>query len=292
MTTQLLTIQQVQKQYASKQIGPIELSVESGIISGLVGPNGSGKSTILQMISGAEHRDHGEIQIFKKPIANLDQVDRQRIVYVPSKYQGLPHWKGKDLMSWYQHWYPRWNQEKMEEFISVFDLELDTPYEKLSTGNQQKLLISLALSTNADLLLLDEPSNGLDFMAKTTLYQAIQNWIEDGQRSILIASHNVEEINKLMDHITLIHHGKQIDSFWKDERVGQWGSIWIPNLPNIPVPKEVISSEQSGMTQWITQDLKKTRTMLETEQIAYQHTVLQIHEILEWMYKLNTFISK
>lgn len=287
MTLDLLTIQQVSKQYASKQIGPIQLTIEPGIISGLVGPNGSGKSTILQIISGAEHRDHGEIQIFGKPIAALHQKDRQRIAYVPSTYQGLPHWKGKDLISWYQHWYPKWNQAKMKQFIDLFKLELNTPYEKLSTGNQRKLLISLALSTEADLLLLDEPSNGLDFMAKTTLYQAIQTWIEQGQRSILIASHDVEEMNKLMDHITLIHNGKQIESFWKDELVGQWGSIWIPNQPNIPLPEEVISNQYSGMTQWITQDLTKTRAMLEKEQIVFQHTVMQINEILEWKYTLT-----
>lgn len=287
MTSHLLTVQQIRKQYASKQIGPVQLSIEPGIISGLVGPNGSGKSTILQMISGAEHRDHGEIKIFCKPIASLDHKDRQRIAYVPSTYQGLPHWKGKDLISWYQHWYPKWNQTKMKEFIHLFELELNTPYEKLSTGNQRKLLISLAISTDADLLLLDEPSNGLDFMAKATFYQAIQDWIEQGQRSILIASHDVEEINKLMDHITLIHNGKQIESLWKDELAGQWGSIWIPNQLTIPVPEEVISIQNSGMTQWITKDLTKTRTLLEKEQIAYQHTVLQINEVLEWMYKLN-----
>lgn len=287
MTSNLLTIQQLRKQYPSKQIGPIEISIEPGIISGLVGPNGSGKSTILQMISGAEHRDHGEIQIFGKAISSLIQEDRQRIAYVPSTYQGLPYWKGKDLISWYKHWYPKWNQTKMNHFIDQFQLELNTSYEKLSTGNQQKLLISLALSTEADLLLLDEPSNGLDFIARKDLYQAIQTWIEQEQRSILIASHDVEEINKLIDHITLIHNGRQIESFWKDELVGKWGTIWFSTSCKMEKPQEIIFEEQNSMTQWITTNLEKTRALLEDQQIPYQHTVMQINEILEWKYQLN-----
>ncbi|TCP68791.1 ABC transporter ATP-binding protein [Baia soyae] len=280
----LLTTHQLEKKYPHKEIGPIQLSVESGIISGLVGPNGSGKSTILQMISGAEHRDHGEISIFGKPIAALYRVGK-RIAYVPSNYQGSPYWTGNDLISWYHHWYPKWNQNQMQQFVKQFQLELHVPYEKLSTGNQRKLLISLALSTESDLLLLDEPSNGLDFLSKTVLYESIQTWMENSERSILLASHDVDEINKLMDHITLIHHGKQVRSFGKDEELGLWGKVWISSQSTISIPKEVVTTIPSSMTQWITQNLPKTRSMLESKQIDYRHNAMQMNEILEWMYK-------
>ncbi|SFX38597.1 ABC-2 type transport system ATP-binding protein [Thermoactinomyces sp. DSM 45891] len=280
----LLTTHQLEKKYPHKEIGPIQLSLESGIISGLVGPNGSGKSTILQMISGAEHRDHGEISIFGKPIAELQQSEKQ-FAYVPSHYQGSPYWTGNDLISWYRHWYPKWNQDQMQQFMKQFDFELHVPYEKLSTGNQRKLLISLAMSTESDLLLLDEPSNGLDFLSKTVLYESIQIWMEKSERSILLASHDVDEINKLMDHITLIHQGKQVRSFGKEEELGQWGYVWISNQATISVPEEVVTTIPSSMTQWITQHLPKTRSMLESKQIDYRYNVMQMNEILEWMYK-------
>ncbi|SDY93104.1 ATP-binding cassette domain-containing protein [Thermoactinomyces sp. DSM 45892] len=280
----LLTTHQLEKTYPNREIGPINLSVEPGIISGLVGPNASGKSTILQMVSGAEHRDSGQITIFGKPIAELQQSEK-RIAYVPSHYQASPYWTGNDLISWYHHWYPKWNQNQMQQLVKQFDFELHIPYEKLSTGNKRKLLISLAMSTESDLLLLDEPSNGLDFLSKTALYESIQNWMENSERSILLASHDVDEINKLMDHITLIHLGKQVRSFEKDEELGQWAYVWISNQTAISPPEEVVTTIPSSMTQWITQDLSKTRSILELKQIDYRYNVMQMNEILEWMYK-------
>ncbi|SFJ37868.1 ABC-2 type transport system ATP-binding protein [Thermoflavimicrobium dichotomicum] len=160
--------------------------------------------------------DQGHISVFDMAYPKQEKEIKQQISYVPPNYLGPERWTAKKLALFYKQWYPNWNDRTFASLLHQFAIPERTAYKDLSTGNQRKLLFSLAVSCHTRLMLLDEPTNGYDFMSKQIFYDQIDEWMQNGDRTILIATHSAEEIHKIADHITLMDGGIMIGTFEKD----------------------------------------------------------------------------
>jgi len=189
----------------------INLQVEQGSIYGFLGPNGSGKTTTLSLLLGLLNNQQGEIEIFGKNIAQ-HRVDVLRrigsLIEVPSLYG---HLTAKENLEVYRNVYGA-TRERINEVLKIVGLE-DTgkkTAKKFSLGMKQRLSIALALLPNPELLILDEPSNGLDPNGIIELRQLIKNLNRQYGMTILISSHILAEVEKTVSHVGIIYKGKML----------------------------------------------------------------------------------
>lgn len=203
----MLTINQLQKNYDAFRLN-CTLEVHSGCITGLVGANGSGKSTTFKSILGLIHPDSGEIKVFDKDAASLSVHEKEKIGVVLSD-SGFSGWLSiKDVISIMKHMYPTFDRNTFVARCGKFQLPFDKKIKEFSTGMKAKLKILTALSHQADLLILDEPTAGLDVIARDELLDLLREYMEeDDSRSILISSHISSDLEGLCDDLYMIHDG-------------------------------------------------------------------------------------
>ncbi len=185
----------------------ITLSVKPGQVFGLVGENGAGKTTLIRHLLGAYMAKTGTVRVFGlDPVANPVSV-LARIGYL-SEDRDLPLWmKVRELMAYTQAFYPDWDPTYAEDLRNRFGLPLDAKIKQLSRGEKAKAGLLMALAHRPELLLLDEPSSGLDPVArKDILGEVIRSVAEEG-RTVIFSSHLLDEVERVSDHIALIHDG-------------------------------------------------------------------------------------
>ncbi|MEZ5595817.1 MAG: ABC transporter ATP-binding protein [Pseudomonadales bacterium] len=212
MTTNVASIihaSQLSKRYGSvAALDGFDLVVEPGHIVGLIGPNGSGKTTALKAILGLTRLDGGSLRV------NGLQPWRQRaalmrdVAYIPDTGI-LPRWmKVRDLLNFVEGVHAGFSRDKAERMLARTDIQRDRPVGVLSKGMQVQLHLALILAIQARLLVLDEPTLGLDILYREQFYDTLLNdYFEDG-RSILVTTHEVREIEHVLTDVVLIARGK------------------------------------------------------------------------------------
>ncbi|MBL7040855.1 MAG: ABC transporter ATP-binding protein [Pirellulaceae bacterium] len=188
----------------------VSLSVRPGIVSGLVGENGAGKTTLIKHLLGLFKAQTGSVRIFgldpvKDPVGVLG-----RIGYL-SEDRDLPDWmRIGELMSYTQAFYPNWDQAFAEQLRETFELSERQRIKSLSRGQRARAGLLVALAHRPDLLVLDEPSSGLDPIVRRDILAAIIRTVADEGRNVLFSSHLLEEVERVADSVTMIHEGKVI----------------------------------------------------------------------------------
>lgn len=251
MTTPKVAIELagMEKRGRRKPIGPVHLQVPAGYIVALVGPNGSGKSTLLQMMMRMLMQDTGEIKWFGEQIEGVLPLHLQRqLAYVP-EVSAIEenHMTAEQAGEFRAHWYPEWNQGKFEDLMNRFDIPRNERLSKMSKGERRKYEIAAALATGAKLLVLDEPSSGLDPFAWKSMINELRTFMEQEDATIIIATHIVEEVNRLADYIALVYQGQILGMVEKDALFGSWKEIWVRGaLPWNELSSEIISRQEDG----------------------------------------------
>lgn len=278
---QTVKISRVQKQIGDFRLGPIDLMIESGAITALAGNNGAGKSTLLKMIMNLVKQEQGNIELFGKVIRKEEGDWQKRVAYLPQSMPGVVPFTGKELKNLVSHWYPCWNEQLFLKMIDLFEIPLKKQYEKLSQGAKQKLNLALTLPRNTNLLILDEPTAYLDIPAKKVLQDLLVEWMEYGDKSILFASHQVEEIRKLADYIAVMKNGTLIGSFEKDELTEQYKRYWFPNaIQEKFIPGEV--ERRSGTI--VTRNSTEAEVFFKSKNMQWLDSkALELDEILTFM---------
>lgn len=203
----MLKLCNIKKQYPQFQL-QCSLEVPKNCITALIGPNGAGKSTAFKAILGLIHIDGGEIELFGKPFCALTPQDRTRIgtALCNSGFSG--YLKIRDIVPILSQMYPEFDKENFLEKCRHFDLSLDKKINDFSTGMKAKLKVLLAMSHNAQLLILDEPTVGLDVVAREEVLDMLREYMLSGERSILISSHISSDLEGLCDDVYFIHEGQ------------------------------------------------------------------------------------
>lgn len=185
------------------------LEVKPGTITGLIGQNGVGKSTTFKSILGLISIDGGKIQVFGKDIRELTTKDKQKIGVALSEAGFSGYLTIKGIFSVLENMYDEFEKEKFKELCEHFQLPLDKKINEFSTGMKAKLKVLVAMTHNASLLILDEPTAGLDVGVREEILDMLREYMEqDENRSILISSHISSDLEGLCDDIYMIHGGK------------------------------------------------------------------------------------
>jgi ABC-type multidrug transport system ATPase subunit len=186
----------------------VSLSVERGTVHGLLGANGAGKTTFIKHILGLLRSESGTVRVFGlDPVADPPGV-LSRIGYL-SEENDLPGWmRVHELMRYSQAFYADWDEAYAEELRQAFALDSSSRIKDLSKGQKARAGLIVALAHRPELLVLDEPSSGLDPIVRRDILGAVMRTIADEGRTVLFSSHLLEEVEQVADHVTIINHGR------------------------------------------------------------------------------------
>lgn len=206
----MLKIENLKKQYNTFSLD-CSMEVRSGCITGLIGQNGAGKSTTFKAVLGLIHPDGGEIEVLGKKPQDFTPQDKQKLGVVLSDSGFSGYLSVEDVIPILEGLYRSFDRKFFLEQMQKFNLPEDKKIREFSTGMKAKLKVLAAISHDAKLLILDEPTAGLDIIARDELLDLLREFMErDGGRSILISSHISTDLETLCDDIYMIHDGRII----------------------------------------------------------------------------------
>ena len=232
------------KRFPDFTLGPLNVSLEPGTVLGFVGPNGSGKTTTMQCLTGLLRPDKGRIKVFGRENDLNHPEWKQAIGYVGNIQVFYERWTGMRNLQFLSQFYTNWSFKKVEELARRFQLPLDKRAKDLSTGNRVKLSLLAALAHSPRLLLLDEPTTGLDPVVRTEVLEVLFEILETGDRAIFYATHILPEISRLADELAFIESG----SVWlrtpKEDLLERWRKI-IFRLDQESISLDSVVSDRS-----------------------------------------------
>jgi ABC-type multidrug transport system ATPase subunit len=219
---------------ATTALASVSVSMPRGAVYGLVGANGAGKTTLIKHLLGLLRAESGSVRVFGlDPVADPVGV-LSRIGYL-SEENDLPGWMRVDeLLRYSRAFYPAWDDGYADELRQTFALDPRARITNLSKGQKARAGLLIALAHRPELLVLDEPSSGLDPIVRRDILGAVIRTIAHEGRTVLFSSHLLEEVEQVADHVTMIHHGKivlsaPLDAIRESHRVGER----VPSLDEI-----------------------------------------------------------
>lgn len=187
-------------------LNELTLQFEPGHVYGLLGKNGAGKSSLLRNIGGLLRPQKGSIQVNGHTPFDRLPLFLEDLFMVPEEFY-LPDVPVRNFIEFYAPFYPRFSNEQFRKYIAIFEIPEDNTLQNMSYGQKKKVLISFALATRARILLMDEPTNGLDIISKSQFRKIMAEAMTDDQ-CIIISTHQVKDLEHLIDRITIIDEGK------------------------------------------------------------------------------------
>lgn len=214
-----LEVNNLTKSFTGFKLKNISFSLPKGYIMGLIGPNGSGKTTTIKLILNMLKRYIGEIKIFGLDNIKDEKIIKENIGVVFDSNFFCEDWTVAQSGSAISSFYTNWDNEKFNAYLNQFHISTKKKVKELSRGMQMKLMLACALSYDAKLLILDEPTSGFDPVSRNELLNILSEYIEDGEHSVLFSTHITGDLEKVADYITYINHGEIFFSGGKDEFV-------------------------------------------------------------------------
>jgi len=222
MSNTLLDVRAVSKNYGSFALRDVSFSIPKGYIMGLIGPNGAGKTTLIHLILNLLRRDSGEILVFGMDNMADDSAIKQQVGVVFDSVPYVEDWKVKDVGKAMSLFYDSWSQSRYLELVEKFHLDMGKKVKELSRGMQTKLMLACALAHEARLLILDEPTSGMDPVARDELMDMLRQYIADGEKSVLFSTHITSDLERAADFITYIRNGQLFFTGPTDELLEGW----------------------------------------------------------------------
>lgn len=191
-----------------KALDGLDMHVKGGSIYGLVGPNGAGKSTIIRHITGIYRPDSGSVVVDGVPVYENPQM-KSRIAWIPDELYYFVSASTKDMMKFYRGIYPKFDDKRYQALREAFPaVDEKAPIRRLSKGMQKQSAFWLALCCNPDILVLDEPVDGLDPVMRRQVWSLLMNDVSQRGTTVLVSSHNLRELEDVCDHVGILSHGK------------------------------------------------------------------------------------
>lgn len=187
----------------------IDIHVEKGSIYGLIGTNGSGKTTIIKHLTGIYEADSGEIRINGEDVFDNDKV-KEHVGFVPDDLYFFNTYTIDNMAAFWKRLYQSWDDDRYQKMIASFELPKNRKISKFSKGMQKQAAFALVMSTCPDILILDEPVDGLDPIMRKKVWKYILDDVAERQMTVLISSHNLRELEGLIDTVGIMDHGKII----------------------------------------------------------------------------------
>ncbi len=227
----------------------VDMNVSKGNIYGLVGPNGAGKSTIIRHLTGVYRPDEGEILVGGEPVYENRRI-KDQIAYIPDELFYFLQADTLEMMRYYKGLYSGFDEKmfyRMQEFFPNIDVRRNI--RRLSKGMQKQVAFWLAISCRPQVLILDEPVDGLDPVMRRQIWSILVSEVEERQMTVLVSSHNLRELEDVCDHVGIMNHGKIVIERSLSELQGNISKIQAAcptGMPKLPKEFEVLHMSNTG----------------------------------------------
>ena len=245
----MLEMKHVSKSFDGfKALDDLNLTVPKGSIYGLVGPNGAGKSTAIRILTGVYRPTEGEVSMEGMAIYE-NPMTKQRIGYIPDDIFYFPSASLEEMRKFYRGMYPNFDDALFERLYEIFNLPRKSPIRRFSKGMQKQAAFHLAICCRPDVLILDEPVDGLDPVMRRQVWSLILSDVAQHETTVLISSHNLRELEDICDHVGIMDHGKMLLERSLADMQGNIVKLQI--VGDIPENLEVLHESASGRLQTI-----------------------------------------
>ena len=239
MSKYAIEIKDLVKTFDSFKLGPVNLTIPKGTIVGYIGQNGAGKSTTIKLLLGLLRKDSGDIRLLDEENPNsVELKDKLGVVFddllVPEEMTLI------DVEKFCHRVYSKWDKKQFYGFVEKFNLPHKKMIKNYSRGMKMKLSMAVALSHNAELLILDEATSGLDPIVREEILDLLLDFMQDENHTILISSHILSDLEKVADYIAFIHNGKILFMEIKDELKENYGICTLSNEEVNNIDEEAI----------------------------------------------------
>ena len=231
-----IEMDRVGKRYPHFTLENISLELPHGSIMGFIGANGAGKSTTIRILMGLVHPEQGEVRVLNHRMPSEQVLAKRDIGFVSEDMRLY----GSATLAWHMDLirsiYPGWNQVYADHLCTRFDLKPQQKVKGLSHGQRVKAALLLVLARRPRLLILDEPTTGLDPVARREVLDELMEVLADANRTILFSSHNTLDVEQISDQITFIDRGRIIDSADKESYLDSWRRLRLDIPPGVVPP--------------------------------------------------------
>jgi ABC-2 type transport system ATP-binding protein len=238
----ILEIKDLRKEYEEFTLENISLNIPKGFITGIIGPNGAGKTTTIKLIMNLIKADSGEIKVFGLSPQQHEKEIKNRIGYVGEEQYFYEHhsaaWTGKFV----SHFFDQWDMETFNRLLDDFEIPRKKWIRKYSKGMKVKLSLAIALSHNAELIILDEPTAGLDPVVRRDVLNFLQKCSLEENHTVLISSHITDDIARIADFITYMIKGRIALFKAKDDLLANWKKV---HFKKDSLDKKIIDSMEN-----------------------------------------------
>ena len=240
----MLEMKNVTKTFGKfKALDDLTLTVPKGSVYGLVGPNGAGKSTAIRLMTGIYRPDAGTITMEGMPVYENPE-NKARMGYIPDDIFYFPSASMAEMRSFYKGMYPHFDDALYGRLTEVFQLPQKSPIRRFSKGMQKQAAFHLSICTRPEMLILDEPVDGLDPVMRRQVWSLILSDVASSGTTVLISSHNLRELEDICDHVGIMDHGRMLLERSLADMQGTTHKLQI--VGDVPEGLEVIHESQTG----------------------------------------------
>ena len=240
----MLEMKNVTKSFGKfKALDDLSMCVPKGSVYGLVGPNGAGKSTAIRLMTGIYRPDSGSITLEGMPVYE-NPTNKVRIGYIPDDIFYFPSASMEEMRKFYKGIYPQFDDALYEKLFEAFELPRKSPIRRFSKGMQKQAAFHLSLCTHPELLILDEPVDGLDPVMRRQVLSLILSDVAGNGTTVLISSHNLRELEDICDHVGIKDHGKMLLERSLADMQGATHKLQL--VGEVPEGLEVLHESQAG----------------------------------------------
>ena len=240
----MLDMKNVSKSFGGfKALDDLTMTVPRGCVYGLVGPNGAGKSTAIRLLTGLYRPDSGSITLEGMPVYE-NPVSKMRMGYIPDDIFYFPSASMDEMRKFYQGMYPDFDDELYEKLFDVFQLPRKGAIRRFSKGMQKQAAFHLTICTRPEVLILDEPVDGLDPVMRRQVWSLILSDVAEHETTVLISSHNLRELEDICDHVGIMDHGKMLLERSLADMQGSTHKLQL--VGETPKGLEVLHESQTG----------------------------------------------
>jgi ABC-2 type transport system ATP-binding protein len=276
MTEPVIELEGVEKAYRFFRLSDVRMRLEPGQIMGFVGPNGAGKSTTIRILMSMVRQDRGTVRVLGRIMPREQAAAKADVGFVSEDLRLY----GSATLDWHMRFiasiYPGWDPKYADALLKRFNLHPEQTIRVLSHGERVKAALLLVLARRPRLLLLDEPTTGLDPVARHEILAELMDVVRDERRAILFSSHNTQDVEQISDQITFIDRGRIIDSSDKETFLDRWRRMHleVPTGIMLPTPAGVIDTTSSGRVAVAT-----TKAYSPDLAAVYERAGVTVHDI-------------